>query len=256
MKKFKDLNDQDLEKYSRQIIMKNIGFDGQLKIMNTSILIIGCGGLGTSALAYLSMAGIKKIGIADFDEVNLSNLNRQLLFTINDIKKKKIDVAKRKLEQIGNDSDITTFKKKVNKKNIDSLVKKFEIILDCSDNFQTRYLINKSCNRNKKLLVSAALHNFEIQLFTFKSWLKTNPCYECIFPNIKKKMSIGNCDEMGIISPIAGLGGLFQALTVIKIILDIKLIKFNEFLIFDGLSMEQKKITFKKNKSCCVCSNN
>ena len=254
MKKFKTITDQDLERYSRQIIMNNVGFEGQLKLMNSSILIIGCGGLGTSALVYLSMAGVNNIGLADFDEVNLSNLNRQLLFTENDIKRNKTDVVRDKLKQINTKICIKTFKKKITKKNIDSIIKKFKIILDCTDNFKTRYLINESCNQNKKLLISAALHNFEIQLFIFKSWLKKNPCYECIFPNVHKKNLVGNCSDMGIISPIAGLGGLFQALTTIKAILNINTLKLNEFIIFDGLKMEQRKITFKKNKNCKICS--
>tara|TARA_A100001388_G_scaffold274072_1_gene257066 strand:+ start:352 stop:1119 length:768 start_codon:yes stop_codon:yes gene_type:complete len=254
MKKVKTLNDHELEKFSRQIILEKIGETGQLKIINSSILIVGCGGLGTSAATYLSMSGILNFGLVDFDKVTLSNLNRQLMYTENDIGKKKINVLGKKLKEINSKIQIEFFDTKFNKKNSQEILKNYKIVLDCTDNFPTRYEINRTCYLNKKILISSALYNYEVQLFAFKAWSNKNlPCYNCIFPQNKKDIPYGNCNDQGIISSVAGIGGLLQANMVLNIVTNARDDKFKEFVIFNCESNKSTNIKVKKDKRCKIC---
>ena len=254
MKKTKTLNDHELEKFSRQIILAKIGEEGQLKITNSSILIVGCGGLGTTAATYLSMSGVVNFGLVDFDKVTLSNLNRQLLFTENDIGKKKINVLSAKLKNINSKIRLKLFDTKFSKKNSHALLKNYKIVLDCTDNFPTRYEINRACYLNRKILVSGALYNYEVQLFAFKAWSnKDLPCYNCIFPQNKKKGSYGNCNDQGIISSVAGIGGLLQANMVLNIVTNGKDDKYKEFVIFNCERNKSTNIKVKKDKRCKIC---
>ena len=254
IKKIERLNEDQLERFSRQILIKEIGNSGQIKIMNTPVIIIGCGGLGTTVATYLSMLGINNLGLADYDKVSLSNLNRQTLFDEENINDSKVKVIKKKLNLINSNMHLKIYDKKITTKNIDNIIKNYEIVLDCTDNFTSRYLINDACFKNKKILISAALHSFEIQLFCFKAWeSKTYPCYRCIFPEGEPTRNIGNCDSFGIISSVAGLGGLFQSLCVVKAILKKDQTMYNEFLIYDCLNLNQKKISCFKDTSCSIC---
>tara|TARA_B100000963_G_C22564726_1_gene643090 strand:- start:5 stop:760 length:756 start_codon:yes stop_codon:yes gene_type:complete len=249
-----NIKEEFLEKYSRQIIIDEVGMDGQKKICESSISIVGCGGLGTSAAQYLSMSGVGSFTLIDDDEISLSNLNRQTLFDEKDIGRKKSYVLANKICNINNSAKIKHIEEKVSKKNISSCLKDSNIILDCTDNFESRIIINKFCHQNKKILISAALQNFEIQAFIFASWKnKKNPCYKCIFPNlIDSEENIG-CDEMGIISTVAGIGGLLQANLALNFILGLRK-KFDEFILFDSVSLNIKKILVKKNASCKTCT--
>ena len=225
------------------------------KIMNSSICIIGCGGLGTTTAQYLAMTGIGKMLLIDFDKVEMSNLNRQLSFLEEDIGLNKAFVLKKNIKKINPDLDVNFVNKKITKKNINSFANKFKFIIDCSDNFKTRFLVNEYCYKYKKVLISAALQNFDVQVFSFKAWSnKQNPCYECIFPRFSQK-NIFNCDQMGIISPVAGFGGIMQAITVIDIILGCKNSVYKELIIFDSFSRNLKKIKVSKNIKCKICTN-
>ena len=166
------LTDKQTEKYSRQIIIEKIGISGQKKILKSSICIVGCGGLGSSAAQYLSMAGVGNIMLIDNDLINLSNLNRQTLFFEKDIGKYKVDTLKKNLQEINPEAKIKISKRKISKKNIDNYLSAYKIILDCTDNFQSRYIINEYCFKKKKILVSAALQNFDLQASVFSSWKK------------------------------------------------------------------------------------
>ena len=250
MKKF---SDETLERYSRQIIIDNIGIEGQEKIMNTSISIIGCGGLGTTAAQYLTMSGIGEILLIDDDSVSLSNLNRQTLFSEKDLGKSKAEVLKKNLKKINSKSKFKSQTSRVNKKNISKFLEQYNIILDCSDNFETRYLINQYAFQKRKILVSCALQNFDIQVYAFSSWdNKYNPCYECIFPKNNSSNS-NSCDELGIIAPVAGMGGIFQANTVINIILNKNKKIFREIILYDCFERIFKKIQIKKSSKCITC---
>ena len=166
----KKISNKDLEKYSRQILIEKIGIDGQIKIFKTKILIIGCGGLGSIAATYLSMAGVRTLGLVDDDKIELSNVSRQLFFTEDDIGKYKTEVLKDKLKKINSNSNVKTFEKKFSKNTSPKILRNYKIILDCTDNFKSKYLINDHCFKYKKILISAALYNFELQLFAFRSW--------------------------------------------------------------------------------------
>ena len=241
-----------LEKYSRQIIMEKIGVEGQNKINNSSICIIGCGGLGTSAAQYLSMSGIGKLVFIDHDSIVLSNLNRQTLFTEKDIGENKCKVLTKKIKNINKSITVNYYKKKINENNIDQYIENCSIVLDCTDNFESRLIINKFCHNKKKILVSAALQNFDIQAFIFSSWSnKKNPCYKCIFPNLTANENL-SCDEMGIIASVAGLGGIIQANLALNYILNLHN-NFNELILLDSEKLDIKKIKIEKNKNCEVC---
>ena len=251
----KDLSKKNFEKYSRQLIMEKVGIKGQKKIMNSSICIIGCGGLGTTTANYLAMTGVQKMLLVDFDIIEISNLSRQLSFLEKDIGKSKAEVLKDNIEKINPDSKIYAVKEEITKKNIHTYANKFEFIIDCTDNFKSKFLINEYCIKKKKILISAALQNFEIQISTFKAWANKNyPCYECIFPKFSNANNM-NCDQMGIISPVAGLGGIMQAINVINIILGCDNDIFKELVLFDCFSRNFKKIRVNKNLQCKVCKN-
>ena len=241
-----------LEKYSRQIIMEKIGVEGQNKINNSSICIIGCGGLGTSAAQYLSMSGIGKLVFIDHDSIVLSNLNRQTLFTEKDIGESKCEVLTKKIKNINKSITVNYYKKKINENNIDQYIKNCSIVLDCTDNFESRLIINKFCHNKKKILVSAALQNFDIQAFIFSSWSSNkNPCYKCIFPNLNTTENL-SCEEMGIIASVAGLGGIIQANLALNYILNLHN-NFKELILLDSVKLDIKKIKIEKNRNCEVC---
>ena len=176
-----ELNLDDFKKFEKQIILKKIGVSGQKKIKNSKVLIVGIGGLGNPLLTYLAASGVGNIGIVDHDKVELSNLNRQTLFNLSDIGKFKTVQAKIKIDNIYKNIKIKIFKKKLLKKNIRKVFKNYEIICDGTDNFDTRYLINDECKKNKKILISAAINKFDGQLLKF-NFKKKGPCFRCFMP--------------------------------------------------------------------------
>ena len=248
------LTDKQTEKYSRQIIIEKIGMRGQEKILKSSVCIIGCGGLGSSAAQYLSMTGVGNIMLIDNDLINLSNLNRQTLFYEKDIGKYKVDTLKKNLQEINPEAKIEISKRKINKKNIDNYLSAYKIILDCTDNFQSRYIINEYCFKRRKILVSAALQNFDLQASVFSSWKKgPYPCYNCIFP--KTRNNVGqSCNEQGIVSPVAGFGGVLQAMLTIKLLISSSQKVFQELILFDTFDGNFQKIRIKKNPRCKICN--
>ena len=248
------LSDQLIERYSRQILIDKIGLVGQKKIINSSVAIIGCGGLGSTVAQSLTMSGVGKLLLADFDNVELSNLNRQSLFEEKDIGKNKAVTLGSSIAKIN--SKITIIKRplKIDRDNIDKELKDYKLIVDCSDNFETRYLINKFCVNKRKKLVSAALQNFHIQLFAFSSQSHKNyPCYECIFPS-NNIQDTGTCDQLGITAQVAAMGGIMQAMTVIKIILGFDRNIYEQMVLIDCFDYIFKKIKVSKNAKCNTCS--
>ena len=252
----KTLSEKDIQRYAHQIILKNIGLDGQKKLLMSKVFILGMGGLGSPVSMYLTSAGIGTLGIADFDKVELSNLQRQVLFDQKSINKSKVEVAKKKLLLMNPKLKINIYKKKITKKNIDKIINNYDVIVDGSDNFQTKYLINDSCIKNKKTLVSAALRGFEAQITTIKGWVKSenNPCYRCMFPKIKQNNYNENYQDCGIVGGIAGIAGSLQSVEVLKDILGIGKSLVGELIIIDLLFNRFKKINFKKNKKCIKCN--
>ena len=238
---------KDFKRFEKQIILKNVGVVGQKKILNAKVLIIGIGGLGCPLLTYLAASGVGIIGIADPDKVEISNLNRQMLFTTNDIGKYKVDQAKSSINRINNKIRIKVYKKKVTSKNIKSIIKDFDIICDGTDNFETRYLVNDECKKMKKILVSAAISKFDGHLYKFNFKKKTS-CYRCFMP--VKPVLEKNCDSEGIFSPVAGILGSLQANEVLKTIIGLKNDLNNQVIIFDSIKINLRKIKLSFNPQC------
>jgi adenylyltransferase/sulfurtransferase len=244
------MSSNDLLRYAKQIILKQVGILGQKKISSTKVLIVGMGGLGCPVALYLSNLGIKKIGIADHDRVDLSNLNRQVLFNTSDIGKFKVIRAKKKLLKINKIIKINIYKEKVVEKNIENILSKYDIICDCSDNFTTRYLLNNFCLKNKKILISAAISKFEAHIFNF-NFSKNIPCYRCFMPEIPEQEN--KCDTEGILPTVAGIAGTLQANEVVKSILDKKNELVGKMIVFNTLNLNFRKIKLTKNYNCITC---
>jgi len=241
---------KQIERYSRQIILKKIGILGQKKLLKSSVLIIGAGGLGSPIAIYLAALGIGKIGIVDYDKVEISNLARQIIFTSSDIKKKKSPTAISKLKKINPDIKFKSFKSKLTKKNIDLIANNFDLIVDGSDNFKTRFLINDYCLIKKKILVSGAISKFEGQIYTFNFSKKKSPCLRCFIPEMPNNPDIDNCEYEGIIGTLGGIVGSIQANEVVKEILRIGESLCGYILIVDGLKLTFRKVKLNKRSNC------
>ena len=241
------INLSQFKRFEKQIILKKIGLAGQKKISSASILIIGMGGLGCPLLTYLAASGVGKIGIVDFDKVEISNLNRQTLFNYKDIGKFKVNQAKKVINKINSRVKIITFKKKLTSENISKIFDNFNIICDGTDNYNTRYLINDYCVKNKKILISSAISKFDGHLMKF-NFKRKGPCYRCFMPTPPDFEN--NCQTEGIFSPVAGIMGTLQANEVLKCILDNKNNLTNHLLIFDALKTEFRKSKISINPKC------
>ncbi|MDA7606113.1 HesA/MoeB/ThiF family protein [Pelagibacteraceae bacterium] len=241
------MSNNDLLRYAKQIILKNVGIVGQKKISSTKVLIVGMGGLGCPVALYLSNLGIKNIGIIDHDKVDFSNLNRQILFNIKDIGKFKVTQAKKFLQKVNNKIKINTYKIRIIEKNIQNILNKYDIVCDCSDNFTTRYLINDFCLKNKKILISTAINKFEAHVFNF-NFSKKIPCYRCFMPEIPAQED--KCDAEGILPTVAGIAGTLQANEVVKSILDKKSDLVGKMIVFNTLNLNFRKIKLTRNTNC------
>ena len=237
----------DLRKFSKQIILKNVGIAGQKKIFSAKVLVAGVGGLGCPLILYLANSGVGNIGIVDHDKIDITNLNRQILFNSKDVGKYKVTQAKKIIKNINKKIKVFVYKKKINKLNIKNILNKFDIICDGTDNFKTRYLINDYCLKNKKILISAAINKFDGQIFKF-NFKKKTPCFRCFMPEIPGIED--NCDTEGIISTLAGMAGTMQANEVIKTILNTKDDLLGKILIFNSLKSEFRKVKLPKNPDC------
>tara|TARA_B100000686_G_scaffold16681_1_gene15548 strand:- start:1246 stop:2007 length:762 start_codon:yes stop_codon:yes gene_type:complete len=248
---------KQIDRYSRQIILKKIGFAGQKKLLNSKVLIVGAGGLGSPIAIYLAAIGIGKIGIIDKDEVEISNLSRQIIFGTSDIKKSKSLIAIKKLQKINPDIKFKAFKEKLTSKNINLIAKDFNLIVDGSDNFRTRFLINDYCLREKKILVSGAISKFDGQVYTFNFSKKKSPCLRCFIPRMPDNLDIDNCEYEGVLGPLAGLIGSIQASEVVKEILGIGDSLCGYILIIDALKLSFRKVKLNKRSNCyCYAKKN
>jgi len=244
---------KQIDRYSRQIILKKIGTIGQKKLLKSSVLIVGAGGLGSPVAIYLAALGIGKIGIIDKDKVEMSNLARQILFTTNDINKIKSKTAINKLRKINPNVQLKSFNEKLTAKNINKIAKNFHLIIDGSDNFRTRFLINDYCLKNKKILISAAISKFEGQIYTFNFTKLNSPCLRCFIPNIPNNIDVDNCEYVGILGTLGGIIGSIQANEVVKEILQIGKTLCGYIMIIDGLALTFRKVKLNK-RSNCLCN--
>ena len=242
-----EINSSQFKRFEKQIILKKIGLAGQKRIFSANVLVIGLGGLGCPLLTYIASSGVGKIGIVDFDKVEISNLNRQTLFNPSDIGKSKVNQAKKAINKINKKINVIPFKKKLTSKNIKKIFSSFDIICDGTDNYNTRYLINDFCLKNKKILISSAISKFDGQLMKF-NFKKKGPCYRCFMPSPPSFEN--NCQTEGIFSPVAGIMGSLQANEVLKCILNNKNNLTNHMLIFDSLKTEFRKSKISINPKC------
>lgn len=240
-------NGKNLERFSKQIILKKIGVSGQKKIFSSKILVIGAGGLGCPLIMYLANSGVGHIGIVDHDKIDKTNLNRQILFNPADVGKYKVYQAKKFVKKINKDIKVKVYKKKMTDFNIKRIINNFDIICDGTDNFETRRVINDACLKSKKILISAAISKYDGQVFTF-NFKKKNPCYRCFMPEIPEYFM--NCETEGVMSTVAGITGVIQANEVIKAILNIKNNLEGKMLIFNSLTLDFRKIKLSKNLNC------
>jgi len=241
------INLSQFKRFEKQIILKKIGLAGQNKIFSANVLIIGLGGLGCPLLTYLAASGVGKIGIVDFDRVEISNLNRQTLFNSSDIGKLKVRQAKKIINKTNKKIKIIAFAKKLTSKNIKKIFNNFDIICDGTDNYNTRYLINDYCVKNKKILITSAISKFDGQLMKF-NFKKKGPCYRCFMPIPPNYEN--NCQTEGIFSPVAGIMGSLQANEALKTILNKKNDLNGRLLIFNALKTEFKKSKIAINPKC------
>ena len=241
---------KQIDRYSRQIILKKIGVVGQKKLLKSNVLIVGAGGLGSPIAIYLAALGICKIGIIDKDSVEISNLSRQIIFSTNDLNKNKSSVAINKLRKINPDIKLHSFKKRLTKKNINQIAKNFDLIVDGSDNFRTRFLINDYCLKNKKILVSGAISKFDGQVYTFNFSKKKSPCLRCFIPKIPSNPDVDNCEYEGVLGSLAGIIGTIQANEVVKEILEIGDTLCGYILIIDALKLTFRKVKLNKRSDC------
>jgi len=241
---------KQIDRYSRQIILKKVGVIGQKKLLKSSVLIVGAGGLGSPIAIYLTALGIGKIGIVDKDNVEISNLSRQIIFETNDVNKNKSSAAISKLKKINPDIQFKSFNKNLTITNINQIAKKFDLIVDGSDNFRTRFLINDYCLKNKKILVSGAISKFDGQVYTFNFSKKKSPCLRCFIPRMPRNPDIDNCEYEGVLGPLAGIIGSIQANEAVKEILGIGNSLCGYILIVDALKLTFRKVKLNKRSDC------
>ena len=247
------MNDQQLLRYSRQIMLPAIDIEGQNRLLNSRVLIIGMGGLGSPAGLYLAAAGIGHMVISDFDEVDLSNLQRQITHTTDDIGLSKVESAKKTFHAINPLIKITAINQKLQGDDLLEQVKLADVVVDCCDNFETRFAINDACVQSKTPLVSGAAIRFEGQISVFNPLDQTSPCYNCLYP---RDGSIAQtCSENGVIAPITGIIGSMQALEAIKVISQAGETLQGRVLLLDGLSMQWQSMQLPRNPKCPSCAN-
>ena len=244
------LNKVLVERFSRQIILKEVGTIGQKKILSSKVLIVGAGGLGSPVAEFLSRAGVGTIGIIDNDNVSLSNLHRQNLYLTKDVGKSKVKIAKDKIKKINHNTKVKTYKIRLNNKNFKKIINNYDYFVDGSDNFKTKFLLNDFCLKFKKILITGAISKFDGHIFTFDFKNKKIPCLRCFFQENEISDELLNCESGGILGTVAGIVGSFQANEVLKKILNIGKDLDGYIFILDFLNLNFRKVKIKKRKNC------
>jgi len=248
------LSKQELNRYSRHLVLPEVGIKGQEKIKQSKVLIVGAGGLGSPAALYLAAAGVGTIGIADFDVVEENNLQRQIIHTTKYIGTKKTESAKNAINNLNPNVKVEIHNEKLNSKNSLEILKNYDIVIDGSDNFLTKYLVNDACVLLKKPNVYGSIFRFEGHTSVFN--FEEGPCYRCLFPNPPPKGSVPSCAEAGGLGGLPGIIGTIQATEAIKIVLGKGDVLSGRFLVYDALSMKFKELKLSKNKNCPICGEN
>ncbi len=245
------MNDNQLLRYSRQIMLPQVDIEGQQKLLSASILIVGAGGLGSPAAIYLTAAGVGNIAIYDNDIVDLSNLQRQIAHHTPDIGTDKVISTRQTLNRLNPEVKIRAVKQRLEGEQLDSEVMRADVVLDCSDNFSTRFAINTACVKHRTPLVSGAAIRFEGQVTVFTPGQNNSPCYNCLYNSDGEELQ--NCATNGVIAPITGIVGSIQALEAMKLIMNIGEALTGRLLLLDGLTMEWNTMKLRKNPNCPTC---
>lgn len=241
-------------RYSRHILLPDVGVKGQEKLLNAKVLIVGAGGLGAPVSIYLTAAGVGTIGIVEFDEVDLSNLQRQILYNTKSIGSPKIEIAEKRLKEINPDVTILTYNEPLTEKNALTIFKGFDYIVDATDNFATRYLINDACVLLRKTYIYGSIFDFEGQISVLGA--KDYPCYRCLFPSPPEKENIPGCLDKGVFGLLPGVVGSIQATETIKQITEIGTPLLGRLLLYDCLEMTMREMKVKRDKNCPICGDN
>lgn len=249
------LREDQIYRYSRNILLPEVGGVGQERLLRSKVFCLGVGGLGSPVALYLAASGVGTIGIADSDKVDISNLQRQVLHFTPDIGKPKAISAREKLLMLNPDIKVNVYSETINKSNISSIIREYDLVIDGSDNFPTRYLVNDACFFEKKTLVSGAILGFEGQVSVFKPHAEA-PCYRCLYPEIPPAGLIPSCQEAGILGAVAGIIGAIQALEALKVLLEIGEPLIGRLLVFNALKMHVNEIKIKRDPACPLCGTN
>lgn len=248
------LTKQELNRYSRHLVLPEVGIKGQEKIKQSKVLIVGAGGLASPAALYLAAVGVGTIGIADFDVVEENNLQRQIIHSTKYLGIKKTESAKNAINNLNPNVKVEIYNEKLNSKNSLEIIKNYDVVIDGSDNFPTRYLVNDACVLLKKPNVYGSIFRFEGHTSVFN--FDEGPCYRCMFPNPPSKDAVPSCAEAGVLGVLPGIIGTIQATEAIKIILGKGDVLSGRFLVYDALSMTFKELKLGKNKNCLICGEN
>ncbi|CAL63088.2 Adenylyltransferase thiF [Herminiimonas arsenicoxydans] len=246
------MNDQQLLRYSRHILLDEIDIEGQEKLLAAHALIIGAGGLGSPAAFYLASAGIGTITLVDDDTVDLTNLQRQILHTTERVGQAKVVSGQKTLAEINPTIEIIALQERVSGERLDELVRNASVVLDCCDNFATRHAINRACVANRVPLVSGAAIKFDGQVSVFDTRSDKAPCYACLFPEDQQFEEV-NCGTMGVFAPLVGIIGSTQAAEALKLVAGIGASLTGRLLLLDARTMEWSSIKIARNASCSVC---
>ncbi len=247
-----DFTDEQIERYSRHIILPEVGGKGQKKIQEAKVFLVGAGGLGSPAALYLAAAGIGTIGISDGDVVDLSNLQRQILHNTERVNMPKVESAKKTMNGVNPDVNVVPYDERLNSKNVMDIIKDYDIILDGSDNFPTRFLVNDACFFAKKTLISGSIFRFEGQILTLKPH-DGFPCYRCLYPEPPPAGMVPSCQEAGVLGVLAGTIGVLQATEAIKEVLGIGESLAGRLVTYDALALAFQNMKIKKDPNCPLC---
>ena len=246
-----EFTDEQIERYSRHIMLPEVGGSGQQKMLEARVLLLGAGGLGSPAAYYLAAAGIGNLGIVDFDQVDLSNLQRQIIHSTERIGMLKTESAKKTIQALNPDVNVTLYNEKMDSSNIMSLIKEYDYVVDGSDNFPTRYLVNDACVMKNKTLIHGSIYRFEGQVTVFKPG--DGPCYRCLYPEPPPPGMVPNCQEGGVLGVLAGVIGNLQVVEVLKLILGIGKPLVGKLLIYDALNTEFRSLRLRRDPNCPIC---
>ncbi|QCU89499.1 HesA/MoeB/ThiF family protein [Thiomicrorhabdus sediminis] len=245
-----ELNNDEMSRYSRQILMPEIDYDGQLKLAQSHAVIFGLGGLGSPAALYLAAAGVGKLSLVDFDQVDDSNLQRQIVHKENNVGDDKVASAKQNLMELNRHIQIDTYARQLSETEITALVAQADVVLDCTDNFDSRFALNRACYQSKKPLVSGAAIRWEGQLSTYDFRKDHGPCYQCLYK--EDSGQVLNCSQNGVLAPMVGMVGSMQAVEAIKALLNLPVLH-GKLMIIDGYTMMIRTLNLKADSSCQLC---